>query len=369
MPSSEARIAANRANSIKSCGPRTTGGKERSRRNGLKHGLTGVGVVLPEGDVDEVERRTEALHADLDPQSPLGEILVRQMATLSVRMERGARQETAALATRIRHAAEEFDEARLDEAERLFEGIADDPRGHLRKLRKSPEGVDRLVLAWGELRADLTRSPKPLWTASHVEKAANLSGLRIDDAKGSRIMVLSQAIWGDFGALADHEGAGLRDDARAAWARGRLVERIDAEVAGLEAHRETLDLELIELDRLEAGERSLFDPSREATLARRYEAEAQRGFFKALKEFRQVEAEAAARPAPGSEAEPARAGGSLASSWEAPPPPLPRHLDPAFHEVPTMPFRAPWTSLPPVDGVARGPGGGVLAVGRASGPG
>src|ERR1700749_2551674 len=41
MPASEARLQANRANSLKSCGPRTAQGRERSSRNSLKHGLTG----------------------------------------------------------------------------------------------------------------------------------------------------------------------------------------------------------------------------------------------------------------------------------------------------------------------------------------
>ena len=165
-----------------------------------------------------------------------------------------------------------------------------------------PEGVIRLGRAWRDLRADLTRESKPTWTASHLVRAANLVGLREEDARGSRLGALSRAVWGDFEALADHEGRGLDDDARKAWARARLLERIDAEVAGLEAHLETLDFEMIEQDRAEAGERALFDPSREAALARRYESEARRGFFQALKEFRKVEAEAAEReelaPAP-----------------------------------------------------------------------
>ncbi|WP_435011478.1 hypothetical protein P12x_002790 [Tundrisphaera lichenicola] len=40
--------------------------------------------------------------------------------------------------------------------------------------------------------------------------------------------------------------------------------------------------------------RALFDPSKEATLARKYEAAAERGFFRSLREFRQVEREAKA---------------------------------------------------------------------------
>jgi hypothetical protein len=41
--------------------------------------------------------------------------------------------------------------------------------------------------------------------------------------------------------------------------------------------------------RTEAGKRALFDTSKEATLARKYEADASRRFFRALKELRQHE--------------------------------------------------------------------------------
>ena len=364
MPASEARIRANQLNSLRSCGPKTQIGKERSRANGLKHGLTGEGIVIPKEDVDEVERRNEALQAELAPQSAMGAILVRQMATLSVRMERGATQESAALAGRVRHAAEAFDEARVDRAEQLFGGIADDPRGALRKLRKMPEGVDRLVSAWGELRADLTREPRPTWTASHMERGANLLGIRIEDARGSRIGALSRAVWGDFEALADREGGGLEEDARKGWARARLLERIDEVVADLEDHRESLDLEAIELDRAEAGDVALFDPSREATLARRYESESRREFFKALKELRRVEAEAADRPAPAPGPEFAPPEAPLASSWVEGPPPLREPLPPS-HEVPTMPFRAPRPDSPMLQGGFRGADGVVdMTIGR-----
>jgi hypothetical protein len=41
--------------------------------------------------------------------------------------------------------------------------------------------------------------------------------------------------------------------------------------------------------RAEAGARAMFDPSKEACLARKYEAAAERGFFRALKELRLIE--------------------------------------------------------------------------------
>jgi hypothetical protein len=295
MPSSEARISANRQNSLRSSGPKTVEGKERSRRNGLKHGMTGQGIVIPEEDSAEVERRHEALQKELAPQSMMGTILVQQLATLSVRMERGARQEFASVASRVRHASDDFDEGRIERARQLLNAIGDDPRGNLSRLRKSSEGVDVLVEAWRDLRADLTRESRPLWNETHLATMANLLGHRDEHARGVRIGVLSRATWGDFLSLSERDGGGLEWDDRKSWARARLLERIDEEIAGLEEHFETLDFETIEQDRAGAGARALFDPSKEASLARRYESEARRGFFRSLKEFRQAEAEAAER--------------------------------------------------------------------------
>src|SRR3954454_24664752 len=109
MPASEARIRANQANALLSTGPRTTEGKERSRRNGLKHGLTGQGVVIPEGDVAEVERRVAAFRAEMRPSGEAGEVLVRRMAVSSVRMDRAVEQEHAAIAANVARALEEFE--------------------------------------------------------------------------------------------------------------------------------------------------------------------------------------------------------------------------------------------------------------------
>ncbi len=122
-----------------------------------------------------------------------------------------------------------------------------------------------------------------------------MTGLKTEHARGSRLGALSRGFWGDFEALDDGGDDDLDEEFRRGWAKAMLFERIDAEIAGLEAHRETLDFELIEIDRAEAGARALFDSSKDATLARRYESENHRGFYKAIKEFRIVEAEFEAR--------------------------------------------------------------------------
>jgi hypothetical protein len=91
--------------------------------------------------------------------------------------------------------------------------------------------------------------------------------------------------------LEDESGRKLDPEARKLWGRDRLVNSIAAEIAALTAHRAILDFETIALDRAAAPDLALFDPSKDATLARRYEAEARRGFFKALDQYRKVEAE------------------------------------------------------------------------------
>jgi hypothetical protein len=160
MPSSEARVCASQINARRPIGPGTPGDRA------LKHGQTGAGVVLPNEDAAEVERRLAAFQEELKPSGEVGKALVRRAAVCSVRMDRSVEQETAALSERVRKAEAEF---------------------------VPPEGAS-------------------------AGEAARL--------------------------------------------------------------------------RAEAGRRAMFDPSKEATLARKYEAAAERGFFRALKELRQLEKQA-----------------------------------------------------------------------------
>jgi hypothetical protein len=59
----------------------------------------------------------------------------------------------------------------------------------------------------------------------------------------------------------------------------------------LKALREGLDLEGLKLVRAEATARAMFDASPEAVLARKYEATNERGLYRALREFRQIQAQ------------------------------------------------------------------------------
>jgi hypothetical protein len=336
MEVSEIRLAANRANAKRAKGPVTERGKSISRRNSLKHGLTGAGVVLPEGDQAEVESRVDALHEEMQPQSALGSMLLRKIGTLSVRSERAAEQENDAIARRVRNAVHVFDEDRACRVDELYEALQDNPRAALRNLRRMPEGVDRLIEGWRNLRRELDCEGPHRWYALQLARAANLDGVPHLDAHGTRIGDLSNAIWGEFHGLTAREGGDLDVEARRQWARLALLELIDARIAELQAHRTTLDFDRIEQDRREAPALARFDDSQEARLARRYEADADRGFYKALKEFRQVEAEAATRVEPSPEVPIADRPDPRMDSFREPPLPVDRERALAFLNDPSV---------------------------------
>jgi hypothetical protein len=175
MSASAAQIAANRINAQISTGPRTESGKEKSRQNSYKHGLTGEGVVFSVEDAAEIQRRTLAFEEELRPSGEISDALVRRAAFLSVRLDRAMLHDTDAVEQRVQKAKAEF---------------------------VAPEGTSAADAAWM---------------------------------------------------------------------------------------------------RVEAGRRAMFDTSRESILARKYEAAAERGLYRALKELRQVEKAAKAEFPPLSE--------------------------------------------------------------------
>ena len=60
---------ANRRNSLKSTGPRTEVGKEQSRRNAYRHGLTAETVITCLEDLEDYKAFEATLIADYDPET------------------------------------------------------------------------------------------------------------------------------------------------------------------------------------------------------------------------------------------------------------------------------------------------------------
>jgi hypothetical protein len=88
------QIEANRGNARKSTGPTTDEGKQRSRCNAIRHGLTAETVVGTLEDAEDYKAFEAAIIADYDAQSAVERELVLRLASLLWRLRRATAMET-----------------------------------------------------------------------------------------------------------------------------------------------------------------------------------------------------------------------------------------------------------------------------------
>ena len=84
------QIEANRRNSLKSTGPRSEEGKQRSSRNAIRHGLTAETVLEPLEDPEDYKLFEEAIAAEYDGESAVERELVLRLASLLWRLRRAS---------------------------------------------------------------------------------------------------------------------------------------------------------------------------------------------------------------------------------------------------------------------------------------
>lgn len=92
--SSYRQIEANRRNALRSTGPKTEAGKQTSRCNAVRHGLTAETVIGTLEDADDYKAFESAITADYDAQSAVERELVLRLASLLWRLRRAAIMET-----------------------------------------------------------------------------------------------------------------------------------------------------------------------------------------------------------------------------------------------------------------------------------
>ena len=106
---SDRKRAANRANSAKSTGPKTTRGKEKASRNAIKHGLLSQRTpVLPFEDEFEYRTVADAMMRDLAPVGIVQRELVTRIVQINWKMRRIPAIEAALLEYAFRDISEEF---------------------------------------------------------------------------------------------------------------------------------------------------------------------------------------------------------------------------------------------------------------------
>ena len=181
MICSEARVAANRRNALRSTGPRTPEGKAISRANSLKHGLCAT-VVVPE-DPDLVKQRSEDLFYALKPQDEYQAWAVEQAATLSLRLDRCRRMERRLRDKVCLRAELTWDDDRILEAEALGAMLARRPAEVVPTLRRTAHGCDWLMARWA-LLAHAADTQSGGWTEGQKSLAFDLLATPIEFRQG-----------------------------------------------------------------------------------------------------------------------------------------------------------------------------------------
>ncbi len=95
MAASESQYAANRLNSLKSTGPKTVEGKQKTRLNGMVHGL--ASTVLSTEDAQAFEERMDEVATSMRPRNALEKLILANSVRASWMIDRTARVQTARL--------------------------------------------------------------------------------------------------------------------------------------------------------------------------------------------------------------------------------------------------------------------------------
>ena len=176
----DAQIAANRRNAESSTGPRTDDGKNVSKLNALKHGLTGNVAVLPTEDPQEYARFRGPLLESLAPVGALEVRLAEEIIEGSWRLRRAANLEFGVLVNGVADADERFFVSRR----RMFELTNGDIATKSLEANGSGGHPDTVIeITNPEVHEDLEAVIDEVIVAKRTEEA-RLAQAFIDDAAG-----------------------------------------------------------------------------------------------------------------------------------------------------------------------------------------
>jgi hypothetical protein len=144
--STQSQIDANRINAQKSTGPRTPEGKARSRRNGLRHGLTAKTCMLDGEDPEGLTDLIAEIREKFDPQDTDEDFLIERMANARQRYSRIMPIEAAIFNLRLSvdQAPKEITEALSQNGQRAWAYMRDANGGNsLSKIARYETGLLR----------------------------------------------------------------------------------------------------------------------------------------------------------------------------------------------------------------------------------
>jgi hypothetical protein len=278
-PTSPSIVERNRRNAAHSTGPRTDGGKARSRWNALKHGLLCREMVIPAGEGKEsrikLQHLISELRQDLKPVGVLEEIMVEKIAGCYWRLRRVMRAEIGEIKKRLSFSASRASEQTSDALKPLQNAMQD--LDVLDELRKCVERDG------GPLSEDLERFRTLRLMPHHPAVTEVLDQLLDDDDSSAPQAGAADAPDGQSG---DADGA--------AQCREQLLALIDSRrrILRTVVEEETERGREEYFAHLEAALSRYHLPDRSASMRLRlYETSISRELYRAMRELRELQCE------------------------------------------------------------------------------
>ena len=172
--SSERKIEANRRNAARSTGPKSEEGKQKSRRNGWKHGMAAV-VIVPAEETAALDASIAEWTAQIGPDGLTEASLVHQMAAADVRMKRCATIAENAMDGDAREAVRRWEARRQHAARRKAQDLKKRPAEIVADLEATSYGCDWMIRQWRNLETRLRNGQG--WDRDQLDVALNLLGI------------------------------------------------------------------------------------------------------------------------------------------------------------------------------------------------
>jgi hypothetical protein len=165
--SRKSRAEVSRKNGSKSRGPKTQQGKERSRKNSVKHGLLSSVIVLGKFETrEEFDKLLEDLTSSFEPKGKMEEILVEEIAVCYWRLRRAITAERGEIHKVDRFVADQLLQKQIQqcEVERVQQtgrlGLTSIPKGeleHAQAVKVTSMGVGMRLGLLTDLLSEVNR--------------------------------------------------------------------------------------------------------------------------------------------------------------------------------------------------------------------
>lgn len=271
--SSDRKRAANRANALKSTGPKSDAGKARASRNALRHGMRSSTGMLPDTLAPALQEATARWIDELRPEGQAEIALVKQAAHASVCMGWLSEQQVATITRQVRRAGEIWDDRQARAALEESKLLDSEPEYAISLLRNSSAGCELLIDLWNDLLIPLREGRS--WSDDDRNLLVRLLGQSPDDLNDEafQIQLLSCE-------LSDSSDPALK--ARDSKARGTLSAFVEQKMDELENLGKRLWNDLDGSLRREAEAAALLPRGKTAGLHLRYQGMHSGGLHRAV---------------------------------------------------------------------------------------